>query len=225
VSFNLPEKPTVDHTASTLEDGNLLRRRLLGAAVLIALAVIILPLLLDGSGTESRFRRVERLREEPPRIVNETGRVEVPADPVVNKPVPETTPQKNIEPVADDQVEPEPEPTPEPTPEPEPEPAPEPAPEPVTIALPTEAVEKSPSATAWVVQAGSFSDQVNALKMRDQLRSAGLPSFVSSVSSGAEGAELYRVKVGPISDRNSAVEVQQRVQSLVGRETLLREYR
>jgi DedD protein len=50
-----------------------LRQRLWGAAVLIALAVIILPLLLDGSGSESRFRRVERLREEPPRIVDAEG--------------------------------------------------------------------------------------------------------------------------------------------------------
>lgn len=50
-----------------------LRQRLWGAAVLVALAVIILPLLLDGSGSESRFRRVEQLREEPPRILDAEG--------------------------------------------------------------------------------------------------------------------------------------------------------
>ena len=50
-------------------DAARLRQRLWGAAVLIALAVLVLPLLLDGAGSESRFRRVEKLREEPPRIV------------------------------------------------------------------------------------------------------------------------------------------------------------
>ena len=50
-----------------------LRRRLWGAAVLIAIAVIVLPLLLDGAGSESQFRRVERLREEPATIVDSRG--------------------------------------------------------------------------------------------------------------------------------------------------------
>lgn len=44
---------------------NRLRQRLWGAVVLIAIAVIVLPLLLDGAGSESQFRRVEQLREAP----------------------------------------------------------------------------------------------------------------------------------------------------------------
>lgn len=54
-----------------------LRQRLWGAAVLIALLVIFLPLLLDGSGSESQYRRVERLRAEPPRIINSDGELEI----------------------------------------------------------------------------------------------------------------------------------------------------
>lgn len=41
------------------------RRRLVGAAVLIAMAVIFLPLIFDGSGTESQFTRISPL-EDPP---------------------------------------------------------------------------------------------------------------------------------------------------------------
>ena len=50
-----------------------LRQRLWGATILIAIAVIVLPLLLDGSGSESQFRRVESLRQEPTRVINADG--------------------------------------------------------------------------------------------------------------------------------------------------------
>ncbi|MFK7892920.1 MAG: SPOR domain-containing protein [Granulosicoccus sp.] len=51
------------------------RQRLWGAAVLFAIGVITLPFLLDGSGSESenKFRRVEKLREEPPIVVDRDG--------------------------------------------------------------------------------------------------------------------------------------------------------
>ncbi len=44
------------------EKGGNIRQRLWGAAVFIAIMVIVLPLLLDGAGSESQFRRVEKLR-------------------------------------------------------------------------------------------------------------------------------------------------------------------
>jgi len=61
-----------------------LRQRLWGA-IIIALAVIFLPLLLDGSGSESQFRRVERLREEPPRVINIDGTRETVMVPSVDE--------------------------------------------------------------------------------------------------------------------------------------------
>ena len=51
------------------DNSSRLRQRLWGAAVLIAIAVIVLPLLLDGAGSESQFRRVEQLREQPTRQI------------------------------------------------------------------------------------------------------------------------------------------------------------
>ncbi len=54
-------------------DENSIKRKFLGAAVLLALSAIVLPLLLDGSGSESRFRRVETVRHEPPIIISADG--------------------------------------------------------------------------------------------------------------------------------------------------------
>lgn len=250
--FQLPGKPTVDHTSNSLDDSNILRKRLLGAAVLIALAVIFLPLLLDGSGTESRFRRVEQLRVEPPRILNEAGQPEVPDAPAAAKPA-LVTPEP-AKPLSPESLPPKPEPT-----EPEvkqvviPKTAPQTAPkaEPVaetsparTIALPTqptvaesptvkpEPVEENQStpsnnagtASAWVIQAGSFSDEGNALSMRDQVRAAGYPAFVSSKGESADGKTLFRVKVGPITERDKASAVQSDLQSLLGQKTLIKPY-
>lgn len=76
-----PKRPS----AKTLDrDNNSVKRKFLGAAVLLALSAIVLPLLLDGSGSESRFRRVETLRQEPPVIISADGLRELsdPARPV-----------------------------------------------------------------------------------------------------------------------------------------------
>jgi DedD protein len=49
--------------------------------------------------------------------------------------------------------------------------------------------------TAWVVQLGSFSTKVNADKLNLNLRKAGFPAFVEPLSK--KGKTSYRVRVGP----------------------------
>lgn len=230
----------MDHSSNSLDDSNILRKRLLGAAVLIALAVIFLPLLLDGSGTESRFRRVEQLRVEPPRILNEAGQPEAPAAAIAEPEKPEpVVPAKPVAPVA-----PKPEESEAVTQESVTPASPgieEPAEAATNIVLPTEpsGSEAEPegqtttaaglpaaegNATAWVIQAGSFSDEANALSVRDKIRAAGLPAFVSSKAESADSKLLYRVKVGPIAERQRAAAVQEDLQSLLGQKTLIRQY-
>lgn len=99
IQITEPEKPS-SIEESGAEPGsyaNSLKRRLLGAAVLIALAVIFLPLLLDGSGSESSFRRVEKVREQPPRIIGADGQPELRSvtapRPTTPKPEPKPTPK------------------------------------------------------------------------------------------------------------------------------------
>jgi DedD protein len=60
----------------------------------------------------------------------------------------------------------------------------------------------SPPRGGWVVQVGAFGSAATADKMADQLRSAGFKAFVSPVS--RSGKTLQRVRVGPESDRARA---------------------
>ena len=56
--------------------------------------------------------------------------------------------------------------------------------------------------SAWVVQAGSFSDEKNANQLRDKLRKAGYPAFVEAADGNRKS--MFRVRVGPELDRNRA---------------------
>jgi DedD protein len=82
---------------------------------------------------------------------------------------------------------------------------------PVSVSAPVENLatpEPDPGAakgvplTAWVIQVGSFGQQENADRLRDQLRKAGYPAYVES---GAKnGAPTFRVRVGPELDQQRA---------------------
>jgi len=197
-----------------------LRQRLWGATIIIALAVIFLPLLLDGSGSESQFRRVERLREEPPRVINVDGTRETVAVPsaddanqgswwertkqrFLEKPPQENTVERQsdeanrLESGADKAVTDE-------------------------ILNDGEAVLNPQNADirAWVVQAGGFGDEANANAVRDRLRRAGYPSFVTLSNDGT----VFRVRVGPMIDKNQASTVQKNVMELLGRDALVMPY-
>ncbi|MEE9334935.1 MAG: SPOR domain-containing protein [Granulosicoccaceae bacterium] len=177
-----------------------LRQRLWGAAVLIALAVIFLPLLLDGAGSESQYRRVERLREEPPRVIREDGQQEVAS-------IPEVAPIKtalNVKPILEPTVNAVQEQTTIPK-------APD-TPQSVDVNIST--------LSAWVVQAGSFGDEQNALAVRDRLRRAGHPSFITATDDRA----LFRVRVGPMTNQTQAASTRDDVVRLLGREALVTPY-
>lgn len=226
--INLPDK-----SSRRDDDGNILKRRLLGAAVMIALAVIFLPLLLDGSGSESRFRRVEQLRVEPPRILDQQGKLET----TVPKPVPKpetnvsttaTTDAENarskVEKILNDNTksaaETEQTHTDEtpvaktPTDKTPADKTQAPVSNPVT--------DKIENNVAWVVQAASFTEKSNALALRDELRIAQFPAYVSTIK--GESKQVYRVKVGPITDREQAVKVQKKVETQFQLKTLIRQY-
>lgn len=56
-------------------------------------------------------------------------------------------------------------------------------------------INKKVGLTAWVVQFGSFSTKVNADKLNLSLRKAGFPAFVEPLTK--KGKTSYRVRVGP----------------------------
>jgi DedD protein len=170
-----------------------LKQRLVGAAVLIALAVIFLPVVLDGSGYHARL-------EAP---------AEVPPEPAFHRPLP-SRPQdgagQGVSPPARGgsragEVRPLPGQGGE--------------------AGPPQTREGAaePVATGWVVQVGSFSHRDNAVAERERLRAAGFPAFLERTE--AEGRVLHRVKVGPELDRRAAERLKERLEETMERSGIL----
>lgn len=220
-------------------DENSLKRKLLGAAVLLALSVIFLPLLLDGSGSESRFRRVENVRQEPPRVIGVDGVVEVPRQLDKDTPPAVEAPEPVIVVKKDDIIEAAPAPAAEvvakvatPTVRqsvqaPEPDPIPVAAAREALNAKPqTPAIESLPNSAAWIIQAASFVDEYKALDLRDKMRSRGYPAFISTVAVTIAGADSvrFRVKVGPLTDRTVIDQRRREIARITGAEPLVKAY-
>ncbi|MCG5500407.1 SPOR domain-containing protein [Ectothiorhodospira lacustris] len=178
-----------------------LKQRLVGAAVLVALAVIFLPMLLDGAGREARLSLSEPVPPEPlferpvPAPIQERRPATMAPPSPVDSPVPSTPPP---------QVRPQARSVPEASPPPPP-PAESRSPTPVRSPDPN-----TPVAGGWVVQVGSFGQETNARGEADRLRQAGFPAFVERTS--ADGRVFYRVKVGPELERHAAQSLQVRLQ-------------
>jgi len=67
-----------------------------------------------------------------------------------------------------------------------------------------------PSIKAWALQLGSFSQQTNALVLRDQLRAKGYRAFVDKAVK--QGNTSYKVKIGPDLDRSKLEKVATKLQ-------------
>ena len=179
-----------------------LKQRLVGAAVLVLVAVIFIPMILDPSSEPSV--RIEHPVLPPESETNFSSRIiplTEPQTPLVEaerrrQPAPPPPPAEPVEPE-------EPEATvtaavKSPEVKKEAPPAPEPAPPP---AAPT---EKS-APTAWAIQLGSFSSAKNAMALRDRLREKGYVAFIESAK--VNGKEITRVFVGPDLARKRAEEL------------------
>lgn len=192
-----------------------LQKKLVGAAVLIALAVIFLPMFLDGKkDVESSSMQIEI----PPKPVYDIpNRLEKKVPPPVAEAVP---PQRTLE------VKPIQEQIPEPPAiEPPPPPVQEaPAEEVAKVTPPVEAATPkskpepkpavksrpaAPSGAGFVVQVGSFSQRQNAAVLTDKLVAAGFPAFVEDID--FRGRSIFRVKVGPRPSREAVDELRQRL--------------
>lgn len=70
-----------------------------------------------------------------------------------------------------------------------------------------------PTTKGWAVQLGSFSSRATAEQLAKEFRADGHRTFVMPVKSGA--ATLYRVRIGPMTDRASADATLARVKTKV----------
>lgn len=165
-----------------------LKQRIVGALVLVALAVIFLPML---------FSREDELRQV---VVDAPAMPDAPTmPPVALEPV--TVP----EPVAEDEVPPvEPVPTPQAGQPVVAEPVvPDVVPEKPAVAskpasAPASQLDASSLPVSWSVQLASLSSRSGAEKLQETLRSKGYNAYVRSF----EG--MNRVFVGPVIERAEA---------------------
>jgi DedD protein len=172
-----------------------LKERIIGAAVLVVFAVLVVPIFLDGppgeeeivkervllpGQDESRTQTVvldrDRTEPVPAGTSNEApaAAVEEPAEAVAQPAAAEPTAS---EPVAQREA-----PVSEPV-KPQPEPA-------------------ASTTGMWAVQLGSFSNKANAEKLAADLRKQGYAAFLSQLDTGS--GTLHRVRIGPQKDRDAA---------------------
>ena len=177
------------------------RQRLWGAAVFVAIMVIVLPFLLDGAGSESQFRRVEKLRQEPPSVIDQFGQSNVQPIPEMRSVPPISAPTGDIR-VGEDNP-------------------PDYLQSSKDVRESIRQTRQAAPLTAWVVQAGSFSDQENALSVRNQLRRSGFASFVRDREAITDP---FRVLVGPMITEKSAQLARKNVESLLGVNALVMSY-
>ena len=73
------------------------------------------------------------------------------------------------------------------------------------------ATRTPPELAEWAVQVGSFRNKANALGLRDQLRKKGYDAYVDEVE--LDGKPLYRLRVGPVAKRPKAEELARKLKS------------
>jgi len=175
-------------------DRTQLKQRIVGAIVLVALAVIFIPIILDrGDGGISG----SNIPDVPKDLAKLAKR------PLPDTPSVPTTPE-TIRQIVDENTKKPPLPPPPTTSEQAKPPA-------QTVTEP-KAQDKQGAQTlarAWVVQVASFYERDKALALRERLRKAEYITFVESLSN--KQGVLYRVRVGPVVRREEAVNLQKKI--------------
>lgn len=197
---------------------NVYKQRMVGALVLVALAVIFLPMLF------SREDEQRHVAVEAPPVPQASAMPQVQVEPVV-VPEPKVLPQEPVpveEPVVQQvapsmpiapsapAVAPAPAVASKPVPKPAPVPTPAPA-QPIAAAKPDTSqsrIDANGLSISWSVQLASLSSREGAENLQKTLRSQGYNAYIRS----AEGKN--RVFVGPLIERAEA----DRLRDLLGRQ-------
>jgi DedD protein len=197
-----------------------LKDRLVGAAVLAIVGVLVIPLLLDGpehtspvsvgldlpatTGNQTRTHTIHLGTDAKPRTTPSSGTISRPARPAVAS---NARRSESPPPVAMQQEQ-EADATPIPAVEAEPvvpaevkpmEPAP-------SEGKPAQnKTEAATPATGWSVQVGAFGNKSNVVSLRKDLEAAGFETFVVPLE--RNGRVLDAVRVGPVNTVEQAREL------------------
>lgn len=182
------------------------KQRLVGTAVLVALAVVFIPMFIDESALDDDVNLPIAMPVPPPEtfgsdVIPIPAEIEQLVDIVESKPMAEVAADPD-ESVAVEAAEPE-------------------AKAAATVSgEPPSAM--APGVSAWVVQIGSFGSRDNAEALREKLRSASFSAFVEEAS--RDGKATHRVRVGPEFERDDAEQLRQAIETKMGLDGILVEY-
>jgi DedD protein len=179
------------------------KHRIVGAIIVVALAVIFIPMIL--SDRESSADRPDAQAIAPDNSPDEPNKVAVTiltpsaatTNTAKNAPV-ETTSADNVK-AAKQTEESE---------------SKAPASKPLSVPAASHAAETKPPSSGWVVQVGTFSNTSNATRLEKKLRAKGQPVLTEKVN--VSGSSAVRLRVGPFRDRASALEARERINRDVG---------
>jgi DedD protein len=210
-----------------------LKERITGAVVLVVIAVLVVPVFLDGAPTDAEIVTQtvtlpgqEEQRRKQQTIVLERDRDQpVPAGPRRDTPGVQSAAERSVDTAAAPAAAQASVPPAAAQPQPEPQapaekdessaPVKEEQQEATRVAHSgageaAPAAAKSESATGmWAVQLGSFSNPDNAQRLASELRANGYAAFLSQLKT--PDGSLHRVRVGPQKDRDSAEAVAKRL--------------
>ena len=184
-----------------------MKQRVIGAIVLVALAVIFLPMLLQGPNADRGGSDVPLDMPDPPERSFEVRELPLSLPPPVEADAePETAAEGRdetavtaVETEAPARIDPADESTPAPATPPEAAAEADPAP-------------VAPAVGDYLVQLGSYRDAANAQALLATLRQAGLPAYTEQVESG--GQTVTRLRMGPYARRGEAEAARLKVREL-----------
>ena len=202
---------------STPESEFDLKKRLVGAFILIGFGIVVLPALLGGNDPQVGD---EQAHPTPPleskvfvsKITPIGGSTPKPMakepqadqDGSVESKTSEGEPVTSVEPQVS-KVETQPEPKPEPQPAPK----------------PTQEKKASPE-PGWVVRVGTFAKADNTKRVMERLRQAGFDPSTTKVKT--DNGSVTRIWIGPYAQRVEAARMRNRVKQVTGGDAFIAAY-
>ncbi|QKT04601.1 SPOR domain-containing protein [Ectothiorhodospiraceae bacterium 2226] len=206
-------------------DDERLRQRLIGATIILALAVVFLPMVLRGPETEAPDPRAAQ-DDGPARIIQlseaeererqrwmvvperKQATAEAPAKPQSDAAAPTQPAEAPSEPAAEAPAKAQ-----------APSPSTRPAEAPPSRPAQVPAKDEVPTQAGFVVQMGSFSVRRNADGLSDRLQANGYDAFVETLETPR--GPVYRVRVGPSETRAQADTLREALHTELGMQGLV----
>nr|MBP6725415.1 SPOR domain-containing protein [Halioglobus sp.] len=176
---------------------DILKQRLVGALILVALGVVFWPIIFVEPGERSSPGRVEI----PPPPLIDTSTIEPPAQGELRG-SPESEPEAGMAQVevAEGALDAN---------APVPSAAPTPGPQARSTPPQQPALDNSGLPVGWILQVATVSNPAKADELRDTLLASGEKAYVKKLEAG--GKVLYRVSIGPNVERAQLEKIQPQI--------------